>query len=672
VTSTVDLEILGTRLSALTEEMCLTLQRTSRSLYVKETADFACAIANRDGSFVAYPNAMGVSGFVGLSIAAAVKRVSDREPLRPGDVIITNDPFTTHGLATHLPDVQMIEPYFVDGEIVAYGWAFVHCSDIGGRVPSSVSPFNTSIFAEGLQIPPVKFVREGVIAADVEALLQRNTRTPDANEGDFQAMLGALATARRRVEQLVAADGKELFFEACDYVLDKAATKAAAVFRSLGDGSYRAIDFLDSDGLSATPVRISITVTISDGHLTVDFAGTDPQVEAAFNVASFGTTHAWLTTRILALLMTVDPTLPLNAGLLRPVSLKAARGSIVNAEYPHATGVRHATASRVNDVLSAALIQIAPDVLPAASSGLVVPVVVSENRGNREAVQVVEPMVGGTGARFNADGVDGRDSGISNLANNPVETVESEICVRVLRYAIRQDSGGPGKWRGGAGLALTFEALRPCSLLARGMERVSFRPWGYAGGQPGRPTRMVINEGTDRELRPSIVDIIELRPGDTVTLLTAGAGGYGHAFERDLSAVREDVARGKVSVAGAARDYGVVITADGQVDVDATSELRATTLEPVTEVGPERLRWDRVFNPADYDAMIAVLFGEPSQTRHARKHQVMDEVLAMLPEGFPREAAADPQLAAASHRFATLVSQLQVTSRVDQGGEVPA
>ena len=135
MTATTDLEIIGAKLAALTEEMCLTLQRTSRSLYVKETADFACAIADRNGTFIAYPNAMGVSGFVGLNIATAVARVHDRDPLQPGDVIVTNDPFTTGGLSTHLPDIQMIEPYFVDGEIVAYGWAFVHISDIGGRVP---------------------------------------------------------------------------------------------------------------------------------------------------------------------------------------------------------------------------------------------------------------------------------------------------------------------------------------------------------------------------------------------------------------------------------------------------------------------------------------------------------------------------------------------------------
>lgn len=666
MTSTVELEILGTKLAALTEEMCLTLQRTSRSLYVKETADFACAIAGRDGSFIAYPKGMGVSGFVGLNVATAVAEVTAREPLRPGDVIITNDPFTTGGLATHLPDIQLIEPYFVDGEIVAYGWAFVHCSDIGGRVPSSVSPFNTTIFAEGLQIPPVKYVREGEIVGDVEALLRRNTRTPDANDGDFHAMLGALATGRRRVLELVAKEGVEAFLTASEYVVERTAAKTSAVLRSLGDGSYRAVDFLDSDGLSDTPVRISITVTLRDGTLTVDFAGTDPQVLAAFNVASFGTTHAWLTTRILALVLTVDPTMALNAGLLRPVRLRAEVGSLVNAVFPAATGVRHATASRVNDVLSAALIQIAPEVLPAASSGLVVPVVVSEDRGGREFVQVVEPMVGGTGARFGADGVDGRDSGISNLANNPVETVESEICVRVLRYALRRDSGGPGRWRGGTGLALTFEALRHCSLLARGLERTKFRPWGYAGGRPGSLTEMVINEGTDRELRPSIVDVIPLRPGDTVTLHTAGAGGYGHPYERDVSAVREDVARGKVSVEAAARDYGVVITPDGEVDVAGTDELRLTTGPLETERGAERDRWDAVFDTTGWDRMVEALFAGDITQRHARKHEVLDQVLALLPTDFPRVSADGSAARTAASHFATLVGALGSASEGEE------
>ena len=185
----ITLEILGNKLAAATEEMCVTLQRIGRTLYVKETADFCCALAGLDGRFFAYPRSIGVSGFVGLDCSATISAVGD---LQPGDVILTNDPYRSLGLATHLPDLHVIAPYFHDGRIVAYGWAFLHCSDVGGRVPSSISPTNNEIFQEGLQIPPVKLVRGGVMNADVELLFRANARTPDANMGDIQAMLAAL------------------------------------------------------------------------------------------------------------------------------------------------------------------------------------------------------------------------------------------------------------------------------------------------------------------------------------------------------------------------------------------------------------------------------------------------------------------------------------------------
>ena len=285
----VDLEINSIKLTALTEEMCLALQRSSRSLYVKETADYACAIAGTDGYFVAYPGAMGVSGFVGLNVLKAVEEASKHEPLHPGDVIITNDPYSTGGLATHLPDIHMISPYFHNGEIVAYGWCFVHCADIGGRVPSSVSPFNTSIYAEGLQIPPVKLVRGGEVVEDVKALLHRNSRTPEINEGDFKAMIGSLVTGGLRVAEMIEATGVETFFESCTYGVEQVAARSQRAFRSLGEGVARGIDYLDNDAISPVPVRIAVEATLSDGDLKIDFTGSDPQVASAFNIASFGT-----------------------------------------------------------------------------------------------------------------------------------------------------------------------------------------------------------------------------------------------------------------------------------------------------------------------------------------------------------------------------------------------
>lgn len=660
----VTLEIVGNKLGAVTEEMCLTLQRTSRSLYVKETADFCCAVAGLDGGFVAYPRGIGVSGFVGLNVLTAVERAG---PLEPGDVIITNDPYTSGGLATHLTDIQLIEPYFHDGRLVGYGWAFIHCSDIGGRVPSSLSPVNDEIFQEGLQIPPVKLVRAGEVNRDVEALLTANSRTPEANLGDIRAMRAALGTGRDRLADVLAQHGADSVLAAYQDLVDYTAEKARAALARLDDGTYRFVDYLDDDAVSGIPVRLSITATLSGGDLHLDFTGTDPQVAAAFNIASLGRAHAWITTRVLALICTLDPGIALNAGLIRPISVTAPEGSLVNAVRPAAVGIRHAAASRVNDALGGVLGLAAPSILPAAGSGLIVPVVVAEQGPHGQNVQVLEPMVGGTGARDGADGVDGRDSGISNLSNNPVETVETEIGVEILRYGLRRDSGGAGRWRGGCGLELTFRARQSGSrLLARGLERMRFRPWGTRGGRPGVPARLVLNAGTPRERVLEKIDVLELEDGDVVTLLTSGAGGYGDPLLRDADAVLADVRRGVVSPEGARRDYGVVIVDGPAVDEEATRRERASRsgpAEPGAEFGPERLAWEAVFSIELVDRLVAALFRLPATRRSRLRAGVYAEVLADLPPGFGREPLEPTHAETARKRLVDKIVELERMAR---------
>lgn len=687
----VTLEIVGKKLGALTEEMCLTLQRTSRSLYVKETADFACALAGPDGTFTAYPAGIGVSGFVGLNVRTAVEAAATADdPLRPGDVIITNDPYRSGGLATHLTDIQLIQPYFHDGAVIGYGWAFIHCSDIGGRVPSSISPTNTEIYQEGLQIPPVRLVRAGRRNRDVEGFLTANSRTPDANLGDLNAMLAALRAGERRLAGVIAQHGAATVLAAHTDLVDYTARKARAALARLRDGSYRFADYLDDDAVSGVPIRIAVTATLHAGSLHLDFTGTDPQAAGALNIVSHGRAHAWLTTRLLALIVTLDPSIALNGGLLRPVTVTAPEGSLVNPVSPAAVGVRHAAASRVNDVLTGALGQAAPWLVPAASSGMVVPVVVAEDTPSGQNVQVLEPLVGGTGARDGADGVDGRDSGISNLSNNPVETVEPEVRVEVLGYRLRADSGGAGRWRGGCGLELSFRVLaEEARLLARGQERLVFRPWGVHGGGPGSPAELLLDAGTPRERRLGKIDVLPLRRGDVVTLRSSGAGGYGDPLERDPAAVLRDVRRGVVSTEAARADYGVVLTErDGQLQVDAPATARkrnrghdrgrdrghggehvpAPTPAPDAPTasdrpadgtrvgfGPEREAWDAVFDPASADRLAAALMALPHIRRARRRAEVFTAVLGQLPDGFPQATATAEQVTAAR---ATLTAAL--------------
>ncbi len=649
----VTLEILNNKVAAITEEMCLTLQRTGRTLYVKETADFACALAGLDGRFFAYPRSIGVSGFVGLECGPTIEAVERTAgPLEPGDVILTNDPYRSVGLATHLPDLQLIEPYFHEGRIVAYGWCFVHCSDVGGRVPSSISPLNSEIFQEGLRIPPVKLLRGGVINPEVKLFLDANSRTPEANFGDIRAMLAALGAGRRRVEQVITQHGAGTLLDAQTDLVAFAEAKARAVLRRIPEGTYRFSDYLDDDAATALPVRLALALTIADGTVTLDFTGSDPQVATAMNIPSHGRPHAWLTLRVLALVHTLDKTVPLNAGLLGPVSIIAPKGTIVNPQEPAATGVRHAAAIRVNDLLNGAFGLALPQVMPAASSGTVIPVVVAEPlpQGGRN-VQVVEPMIGGTGAREGHDGVDGRDSGISNLANNPVETVEAELGVEVLRYALRPDSGGAGQWRGGCGMELTFRIETDgAHVLGRGMERLLFRPWGRAGARPGAPGALIINRGRPDERHLGKIDMLSVAAGDTVTFLTPGAGGWGDPLLRDVEAVRRDVENGFVTVAAARADYGVVLV-DGAVDVAATKALRAAASAEPRDVdfGSEREAWDAAFPPELMGRLNLRLLDAPLEARQRMRREVLERALAMLPEGFPRRPAA-PAAADAARR----------------------
>ncbi|WP_439498281.1 hydantoinase B/oxoprolinase family protein [Bosea sp. (in: a-proteobacteria)] len=651
----VTLEILGNKLAAATEEMCITLQRVGRTLYVKETADFCCALAGLDGRFFAYPRSIGVSGFVGLDCLPTIRAAG---PLEPGDVILTNDPYRSQGLATHLPDLHVIAPCFHDGRIVAYAWAFVHCSDVGGRVPSSISPTNSEIYQEGLQIPPLKLVKRGEINADIELLFRANTRTPDANMGDIRAMLAALDVGRKRVERVIAQHGVDAFLTAQSDLCDYVELRARAVLASLPEGSWRFADYLDSDVVSDLPVRLAVSVTLAGGGIEIDFTGTDPQLAAAMNIPSAGLVHPWLTLRVMALVATLDPTVPLNAGLQRPIAMIAPEGTVVNPMRPAAVGVRHAACVRVNDVLNGALGQAAPKVMTAANSGMIVPVVVAEPDGHGgRNVQVVEPMTGGTGARFGQDGTDGRDPSISNLANNPVETVEAELSVEIERYALRPDSGGAGQWRGGCGLDLTFRIGTHASMvLARGMERAVFRPWGMAGGASGVPAELNVRRHGEAPEHLRRIDMLELKAGDVVQLLTAGAGGYGDPFERAPALVLRDVRQGLVSTEAARRDYGVVMTG-GEIDHAATEACR-TRRAVADSDGPERRRWHAVFDPASLDRFSAILAARPHAERQPARRSLYAAVLAELPAGFPASAADEASLAAARRLFAEQIIQL--------------
>ncbi len=653
------LEILSHKLQAVTEEMAITLARTARSTYVKDAADFATALATPAGKFFAYPAALGVSGFMDLDAGPTLRTFA---ALRPGDVIITNHPYRTGGLSTHMPDLQLLKPVWHGERLVCVLWDFIHSADIGGGVPSSISPRFSELFQEGFQIPPTKLLREGVWNEDFLMLYRANCRVPDLNVGDIKAMVSALTVGERRVADIIDEHGVDTFVAAQSDLVSLAAEKTRNVQRLIPDGTYTFVDYMDDDYVSKVPIRISCTMTMADGLAHFDFTGTDPQVLSAYNVPTGGVRHPWLTLKLSHLVFSLDPTVPLNYGMFENVTVHAPKGTVLNPEFPAAVGVRHATAIRINDAVIGAIATAVPGLMPAPSGGTVVPLVISEQNettGTRN-VTVIQSLVGGTGARPGADGVDGRDSGLANLFNTPLERSEADVRVVIEAYRLRPDSGGAGEFRGGTGLDMRVRFLASgTALLGRGLERFVFRPWGVAGGCPGAACRVILNEGRPGERELGKIDMFVAEEGDTVTLLTAGGGGYGDPFARDEAAVLRDVTAGFVSPERAFADYGVAVV-DGRVDRAATDAQRAS--RPLrTEgfgFGRERLAWEAVFDDAVMQDLQARLMRFPATMRVRLRRRVVEQALPDLAGADPRRLDSrigDP--AAARERLRAAIEQ---------------
>ena len=626
----VTLEIMATKVAAVADEMGYTLQRTGRTLYVKETADFGTALANLKGKFFAYPSAIGVSGFVDLDCWPTISAVGG---LDEGDVVITNHAYRSKGLSTHTPDFHVIKPVFYEGQLVCYVWSFLHCSDVGGRVPSSISPSNSELFQEGLLLPPIKIVRRGVLVEDILGIIGANSRTPDENVGDILAMLGTLSYGERRVCEIVAQHGVTQFLDCQEDLLEYSRIKACKVFRRIKNGHYDFWDYLDDDLVTPFPRRIRVRLTAEDGQITLDFDGTDPQTLSSFNVPTLGMRHPWLSLRLVSLALTLDPTIPVNSGILDNVVIKSPEGSILNPRFPAATGVRHATAIRVDNVLVGALAKALPEVMPACSGGIVIPIVFAENNAKTGAtnVIVVQPAVGGMGARYGFDGIDGRDSSIANLANNPIETIEGNASLRIVEYGLRPDSGGAGRWRGGNGVTITFEILADqATVLGRGMERFRFRPWGLEGGATGALAQTLLNAGTPDEKDLGKIDSVSVKRGDMFTILTPGAGGYGNPYERQADKVAEEVQKGFISLNAALQSYGVALNVDGSVDKVRTAMLRSKPPN-IDIVDPERVAWDEIFPDQNVTALNRKLYELPAVLANQRRSEIFSCVLNELP-----------------------------------------
>ena len=567
----ITLEVVKNALASTADEMALVIMRSAYSPVVRDTLDYSTALCDRDGRIVA----QGLTLAVQLGTFPTVMRyVLEEFPSpQPGDVYITNDPYGYGG--QHLPDIYLIKPVFVGGVLEGYAATMAHHSDVGGIAPGSIAVHATEIYQEGLRIPLSRLVDAGVEDTTLLRVLEANTRQPIHVLGDLRAQLAACRVGERGLTALLERYGADahLYMDELQRVAERT---MRAELSGLPDGVHTFTDFIDGVGDDPVPIPIKVRVEIAGDEVFVDFDGTSPQVDASVN-CPVGMVYAacYCAFRGIARVE-----MPNCEGYMTPIHVHAPAGTVVNPVLPAACGARGVIGYRVYDAVMGALATLVPDRVIAAGEGGPTLVALGGYDADRRPFGTTEVLVGNWGARAERDGLEGVSNPLANLGNQPVELIEADQPLRIERYGLVPDSGGCGRHRGGLAYVREYTVLADRATLTIRTDRRAHPPYGLAGGEPGAPsTNVVVSGGVARELPTMPMEADVLERGDSFTHVSAGAGGFGDAFDRDPAAVLEDVLDGKVSIAAAREHYGVVVAA-GEVDATSTSELRAIRRTP--------------------------------------------------------------------------------------------
>ncbi|USZ71172.1 hydantoinase B/oxoprolinase family protein [Natronosalvus halobius] len=523
----VTLEVLRNRLEGIAEEMGHVLIHGAYSPNIKERRDCSTALFDAEGRLVAQAEHIPVH--LG-AMPEAVRAVRKHDP-EPGEEYVLNDPFTG---GTHLPDVTIVAPIDVDGEILGYGVTRAHHGDVGGMTPGSMPAGATEIYQEGLRLPPTRLVVDGEIDSNVLELVLANVRNLAERRADLRAQLAATDRARDRVRELVAERGRATLEAAFDGVIEYSRNRIEAELEAIPDGVYRGRDWLEGDGVEESKIPLQVAVTIDGTTVDVDFEGTADQVAGNMNAPlAVARSAVYFVLRAVT-----DPDIPPNDGCYQPVTVRAPEGSILDPTPPAAVvGGNVETSQRVTDVVLSAFAEAIPERVPAQSQGTMNNLIIG-SRG-ADGFTYYETIGGGFGARPDRDGVDGIQVGMTNTLNTPIEALEAAYPMRVERYALREGSGGDGRYRGGLGLerSITVGVDATVSLLT---ERRRLAPRGAKGGADGATGENRI----DGEEVPAKTTV-DIEAGTTVTVETPGGGGYGDPGERDSSARERDALDGK-------------------------------------------------------------------------------------------------------------------------------
>ena len=544
----IEVELLRNRLEEIAEEMNAVLTRAAYSTNISDRRDCSSAVLLPDATVLAQ-SASGTPLHLGV-LPGCVRTILARYPtttMHPGDAFLMNVPFPEG--PGHLNDITLARPVFVDGEVVAIVANQAHHVDVGGAVPGSIAPSSTEVYQEGIQIPPIRLFRGGVLDEDLEAFFLVNIRTPEVSRGDLKAQSAANHVGEERVRALFAGQSPAALHARMRGLLDVSERRMRERLSGLPDGEYRAEDSLSGpDG----PVTIRVILTIRDGALLADFSATDPQVAGPINCRP-PTLLACLNYVAVAL---VDPGLSPNAGTLRPLSVVAPEGTLVSARHPASTVQSNiVTTQRICDVLLLALAAALPGRVPAASSGTQNLLAVGgydDMRG--EPFTYMETHGGGAGAFPDRDGASVVHTHMTNTLNSPTEVIEQSFPLMIRRYGLEPDSEGAGRFRGGFGMHKTVRFLATARATLA-VERITTRPWGLDGGEHAAAAQVWLERDGVRHDLPGRTTV-DVQPGDELTLVTPGGGGFGPVADRDPTAVARDLADGSVTADRAHVTYG--------------------------------------------------------------------------------------------------------------------
>ncbi len=511
----ISLAVFRNLFASVAEEMGVTLQRASFSPNIKERLDFSSAVFDARARMVA--QAAHIPVHLGSMPASVTHALQAFHTFEPGDVVVLNDPY--HG-GTHLPDVTMASPVFVGDQVRFFVASRAHHADVGGMTPGSL-PLSTELYQEGIIVPPVKLAEAGVRNEGVLRLIAANSRAPDERMGDLEAQLAAHRVGARRVLALVDSHGRRRVEEHAAALMEYSRRMTQGVISRIPDGVYCFEDALEGDGQHDSPIPIRVTITVAASEMTVDFAGTAPQVTGNVNaVEAVVRSATWYCVRLLA-----EDDVPMNHGCFDPVRVVVPPHSVLNPDFPAAVAIGNVeTSQRVVDVVLGALAQALPDQIPAASQGTMNNVTFGGTLGGRSFV-FYETIGGGHGAGPRGDGLSGRHSHMTNTRNTPVEAVEYDLPVRVTAYALRDGSGGRGRFRGGDGIRRVYEFLEEATVTINS-ERRTGGPYGLWGGEPGRPgANRLIRD--DEEIVLGSKTTLRVTSGDRLVVETPGGGGWG-------------------------------------------------------------------------------------------------------------------------------------------------